>query len=104
MKSSVDPSEKICGDEFRQLFLNFCTLMCLLHNKKLNLANIFLLLLKDSRIKRLYMRMCDFDTDFEALKSFLETDSTLHKSKYIKKYLNSRQFKATSDKFGKNYL
>ena len=33
--------------------------------------------------------MADFDTDYEAFKSFLDYDSSLHKSKYIKKYLNA---------------
>ena len=35
------------------------------------------------------MSLCDFDSEYTALKVFLEYDSTLHKSKYIKKYLNS---------------
>ena len=38
----------------------------------------------------LYKRLCEFDTDYGALKCFLEYDSALHKSKYIKKYLNAR--------------
>lgn len=60
-----------------------------MHNKKLNLANIFLLLLKNEKIMKLYMNLCEFDNQYSALKSFFEYDSTLHKSKYIKKYLNS---------------
>lgn len=84
-----DPSSRLCDQEHRQYFLCFCSLMCILHNKKLNLANIFLLLLKNKKIMALYMNICEFDNVYSALKSFLEYDGTLYKSKYIKKYLNS---------------
>jgi hypothetical protein len=84
-----DPTVRIVEEEFRQQFLTFCSLMCIVHNKKLNLANIFLLLLKHKRILALYMSMCEFDSRYGAMESFLQYDSTLHKSKYIKKYLNS---------------
>jgi hypothetical protein len=47
-----------------------------------------LLLLKDQSIMKLYKLTCDMDNDYGALKHFLEYDSALHKSKYIKKYLN----------------
>jgi hypothetical protein len=33
--------------------------------------------------------MCEFDSDFEGMKYFLDYDGSLHKSKYIKKYLNA---------------
>ena len=88
--NKFDPSHAICSREFKVLFLNFCSLMCVINNKKLNLANIFLFLLKDKDINNMYKTMCEFDHDYEAYKSFLEFDSSLHKSKYIKKYLNSR--------------
>ena len=86
---TADPSSRLKEEEFREGFLCFCSLMCIIHNKKLNLANIFLLLLKNEKIMRLYMSICEFDNEYSALKTFLEYDSTLHKSKYIKKYLNS---------------
>ena len=86
---TADPSSRLKEQEHRQYFLCFCSLMCIMHNKKLNLANIFLLLLKNKKIMRLYMSICEFDNTYSALKSFLEYDGTLYKSKYIKKYLNS---------------
>ena len=86
----MDPSANICAREFKKHFLLFCSLICILHNKKLNLANIFLLVLKDKQIKQLYMDTCELDREYEALKLFLEYDSALHKSKYIKKYLNAK--------------
>ena len=54
--------------------------------------------MKEDKIMALYKRMCDVDTDFDALKSILDHDSTLHKSKYIKKYLNL-QAKNNTSKF-----
>ncbi len=94
----ADPSSRLKEEEFRQDFLCFCSLMCIIHNKKLNLANIFLLLLKNKKIMKLFMSMCEFDSEYVALKTFLEYDNTLHKSKYIKKYLNTinKVYKKTS--------
>ena len=100
----ADPVARIKDEELRQNFLSFCSLMCIIHNKKLNLANIFLLLLKNEKIMKLYMSMCEFSSPYAGLKSFLEYDSTLHKSKYIKKYLNSRTFKRTNDRPRKKRL
>ena len=88
-KSNLSPISKIEQQEFKTLFLNFCSLVSILNNKKINLANIFLLLLKEKKILELYMTVCEFDHKFEGLKYFLEYDSSIYKSKYIKKYLNS---------------
>ena len=104
LNQNTDPSNNIVDLEQKNNFLKFCTLVCIIHNKKLNLANIFLLILQEKQIKKLYMNMCDFDTEMEALKSFFEYDSTLHKSKYIKKYLNSRTFKRKNDRVRKKRL
>ncbi len=87
--SNPSPTSRVCNDEFKDLFIKFCALMCIINHKKLNLANIFLMVLKDDKVKKLYMTVCEFDSDYEALEYFLKFDGTLHKSKYIKKYLNS---------------
>ena len=104
LNQNTDPANMIVDLEQKNNFLKFCTLVCIIHNKKLNLANIFLLILQEKQIKKLYMAMCDFDTEMEALKSFFDFDSTLHKSKYIKKYLNSRTVKRTNDRPRKKRL
>ena len=81
--------------------------MCIINHKKLNLANIFLMVLKDDKVRKLYMTVCQFDSDYEALEYFLKYDSTLHKSKYIKKYLNTeypKQQKKKRDRARKNHI
>ena len=88
-RSNPTPISKIEDGESKNLFIKFCALISILNNRKINLANIFLLLLKEKKILQLYMNICEFDHEFEALKYFLEYDSSIHKSKYIKKYLNS---------------
>ena len=50
-----DPVHCISEEELDRAFLVFCSYMCVLHNKKLNLANIFLLLLKSENIKNIYL-------------------------------------------------
>ncbi len=88
-RSNMSPIAKIEDEEFRTLFIKFCSLINIISNRKINLANIFLLLLKEKKILELYMAVCEFDHEFEGLKYFLEYDSSIHKSKYVKKYLNS---------------
>jgi len=85
-----DPVECINEQELDRCFLTFCSYICILHNKKLNLANIFLLLLKNEDIKNLFKGMCDLDSDYDCLKYFLQRDPSLHKSKYIKNYITER--------------
>lgn len=87
-----DPSDKITHYEVNHLFLSFCTFCTLLDSKKLNLANVFLLVLKNKKFRELLKNYCDFKNDYYALKYFLHFDSTLYKSKYIMKFINSKNF------------
>lgn len=93
---SNDPIEKTYHSEYRHQFLSFCTLCCMMKNKKLNLANIFLMLLQQPEMLVIFKDMCEIDSDYVALKKFLEYDISLHKSKYIKNFLDATNFKLNS--------
>jgi len=84
----LNPSFKMVESETMHNFLSFCTFIYLINGKKLNLANIFLLCLKNENIKKLYKRILEVDNDFYAFKMFFEFDPTLYKSKYIMKFLS----------------
>lgn len=79
--------------ELNHLFLSFCTFITLTHTKKLNLANIFLLLLQDKELRAFFRVYCDINSDFAVVQAFLKFDPSLHKSKYIMKFLNSAKKK-----------
>lgn len=79
--------------ELNHLFLSFCTFITLTHTKKLNLANIFLLLLQDKELRSFFKTYCDIQSDFAVVQTFLKFDPSLHKSKYIMKFLNSAKKK-----------
>jgi hypothetical protein len=79
--------------ELNHLFLSFCTFITLTHTKKLNLANIFLLLLQDKELRSFFKQYCDIPSDFAVVQTFLKFDPSLHKSKYIMKFLNSTKKK-----------
>lgn len=91
MVRSSDPVSKVDATEQDKYFRIFCSYMCILNNKKLNLANIFLLLLGNADIRDLFKRMCDFESDYDCLKYFLQRDPTLYKSKYIKNYIQQNE-------------
>ncbi len=84
-----DPSEQMTEFEQTHLFLSFCSFVTLTNTKKLNLANVFILLLKKSTLRDLFKTYCDIKNDFNAIKFFLHFDSSLYKSKYVMKFLNS---------------
>lgn len=92
----TDPVDRVYKKEYMHHFLSFCSLVCMTKNKKLNLANIFLLMLQDSRYLDIFKSMCEIDNNYDALKKFLEYDATLYKSKYIKNYIESKDFKLLS--------
>lgn len=86
-----DPSEQISDYEQTHLFLSFCSFITLMNTKKLNLANVFITLLKHKEFRDIFKIYCDMKNDFSAIKFFLQFDSSLYKSKYIMKFLNSNK-------------
>lgn len=86
-----DPSEQLTVFEQNHLFLSFCSFVSLNHTKKLNLANVFICLLKDRNLRDMFKNYCDHKNDYSAIKFFLQFDSSLYKSKYVMKFLNSKK-------------
>lgn len=81
----------IYREETDHLFRSFCSYVCIVLNKKYNLANILLLYLQNKDVKNLFKHVLDVDSDVAAVRIFLEFDPSLCKSKYIMKYLNSHK-------------
>jgi hypothetical protein len=77
------------------LFLAFCSFVTLIHAKKLNLANVFLMVLQNKPLRDLFKHYCDVNSDFAVVQAFLSFDPSLHKSKYVMKYLNNTKKKIT---------
>ena len=86
---SSDPTYQAYRKEYEHLFASFCTMVCQLNNKKMNLPNIFITMLKNSDIREIFKQMISVESDYDACKKFLEYDPMLHKSKYIKNYINN---------------
>lgn len=79
--------------ELNHLFLSFCSYTTLLSAKKLNLANILLLLLQDKELRESFKSYCDIASDFAIVQTFLKFDPNLYKSKYVMKFLNNSKRK-----------
>ena len=69
------------------VFLTLCSFVSICENRKINLANVFLLVLKEERYRELFKRALLIDNNFGLVKTFLQHDPYLYKSKYITKYL-----------------
>ena len=58
-------------NELNHNFLCFCSLLCIINGKKLNLPNIFLLVLKNETYKSLMKYMLTIDNDYDLLKDMV---------------------------------
>ena len=85
----TDPSMNIEEEESTHLFLCFCTFVMNLKGKKLSIQNVFVLTLQEEKLKNIMKYMLSLDNDFELVKTFLDYDNTLSKSKYVTKWVNS---------------
>ena len=85
--NDTDPAKKVYEQECSTIFLSFCSFVCIIKNKKMNMANIFLCMLKSAELRKAFRAVCDVDNDYEVLKCFLNYDPALHRSKYIRNFL-----------------
>ena len=70
-------------------FLCLCTYVSICENKKMNLANVLLLALKERQYKWLFLNILEVENEFELVKMFLQYDPFLYKSKYITKFFKT---------------
>ena len=82
-----DPYTMLERKDIVHKFLGLCSFVSICENKKLNLANVFLLVLKEKKYRDIYKESLIIDTNFELVKIFLQHDPYLYKSKYITKFL-----------------
>ena len=91
LPSSNGPSKDITKRELDHLLLCFCTFCCLIKGKKLSLQNIFVIVLKEEKLRKILKTLLTVDTDFGMVKLFIEFEPQIAESKYITKYLNQNQ-------------
>jgi hypothetical protein len=81
--------------EKKHIFDSFCSFISIINNKKMNYASILLLYISDEKIRNFFKSLNDIDNDMSAIKFFLENEPSLHKSKYIMKFINNKKNKKT---------
>jgi len=85
------PSGDITKRELEHFILCFCTFCCLLKGKRLSIQNIFVIVLKEEKMKKVLKTLLTVDNDFELVKMFIEFEPQIAESKYITKYLNQNK-------------
>ena len=93
--SNKGSSTTLLEYELNHLFLSFCSYATLTSAKKLNIANILLLLLQNKELREFFKLYCDVSSDFAVVQTFLKFDPGLYKSKYVMKFLNNSKNKIT---------
>ena len=103
--NNPSPRAKMYEKEFNSAFLRLCSLICILKNKKLNIPNIFIEILKNDNVRMVYKYICDIETDYEAISKIIEQEPNVVKSKYVKKFLNNKDTVITiNDKPRKTHI
>lgn len=77
------------------IFNSFCSFVSILNNKKMNYASVLLSYIQDKKIRNFFKTLQNIDSDMAAIRIFLENDQTLHKSKYVMKFINNKKNKKT---------
>lgn len=83
---STSPFKHVESEDNTHMFFCLCTYISICENKKLNLSNVLLLILKNQKYKDLFMSRLEMETEYELVKLFLHHDPFLYKSKYITRY------------------
>lgn len=89
----VSPHDVLLESEFFNLLETYCSLICILTNKKLNMATIFVTTVQTPEYLEFFKDLCEFESDVEALREFLKYDSSILKSKFTKKIFNQLELK-----------
>ena len=87
---NTDPIRNMYRQDLEHAFYSFCAVVCMLKNKKMNIASVFIEILENEKLQKIYMEICDHQTKYDAVRSFLTIEPALQKSKYIKRYINKK--------------
>lgn len=90
---NFNPSANLIEEETDHLFLCFCTFVMNLKGKKLSIQNVFVHTLQDEKLKKIIKEILSIDSDYEVVRVFLDFDPSIAKSKYVTKFLNTRNKK-----------
>lgn len=86
------PLESMEIDEYNFIIEKFCSLICILTNKKMNYPSIFVTVAETPEFFKMYKRLCGFDDSREAIMAFLKFDETIVKSKFLKRVIDGGRF------------
>ena len=89
--SNRSPHLVIEDIELVHSFYSFCTFCFLYYGKKINFATIFVIILQDDKLKKLYKICISEPSDFEAFRKFIVFEPSITKSKYITKVINKNK-------------
>lgn len=95
---NTDPSTNLIEEESSHLFLSFCTFVMNLKGKKLSVQNVFIQVLQSEKLKKTLKEILNLETDYELVKTFLDFDPMIAKSKYVTKFFNQRNKKNKNKK------
>jgi hypothetical protein len=82
------PYEGMQEREFNKSFYSFCTFVSLIYDKKMNFATVFLKILENKALRDIFVNIIEEESEFTAIKKYIETEPSVTKSKYVTKFLN----------------
>ena len=71
------PTNEVTESELDLAFSKFCSFMCIIHNKKMNLATILLTVLQDELLRETMKRILDIDDERECIRVFFRSEQNI---------------------------
>ncbi len=76
---STDPSYNLEIDEFNQTIIKLGSFVSMLYNKRLNYIALLSIIMKNEKIKRLYIEMTGIPSIYTIIQLFIQNTPNLHK-------------------------
>lgn len=79
--------DNIVEQEFEQELLKFCSFVSMIHNKSLKYTTIFILLVREQKLRDILKQMTQVENDYQLLLRVLKIDDKICRSVLVKREL-----------------
>jgi hypothetical protein len=76
---SIEPSFYIEGEEFNNTVMHLGSFVCMLYNKRLNYIALLSIIMKNAKIKQLYIELTGIDNIYTIIQTIIHNTPSLHK-------------------------
>ena len=91
--NQTNPYQRLRATEFLKSVLSFGSLFSMVLDKKINVSNLFILILENKEVRNLFVEVTETENDYESLLGLLQLYPSLLKSKNAKRAFHKSKSK-----------